>query len=105
MAPVPHGVDAFTCPPSLGSWAHEFCPIGMLRDAVGSQVRTCSKGRAWVGDVAARELCEGASSRQNRIVDTIYLKGSGKMATQLCQKCCAERIGVQEVARPYNEPY
>ena len=23
----------------------------------------------------------------DRIVDTIYLKGSGKMATQLCQKC------------------
>jgi len=41
----------------------------------------------------------------DRIVDTIYLKGNGKMATQLCQKCCPETIGVHEVARPYNEPY
>jgi hypothetical protein len=41
----------------------------------------------------------------HRIVDTIYCKGSEKMATQLCQKCCAETIGVHDVARPYNEPY
>jgi hypothetical protein len=49
---------------------------------------TCSKGRAWVGDVAARELRQGACSRQIassiRFTDLpIYLKRSGKMAKWL----------------------
>jgi hypothetical protein len=45
LAPVPHGVMPSPARrPLLGSRAHEFCPIGMSRDAVGCQVIDLLKG-------------------------------------------------------------